>query len=190
MRTAAGLAARRPLVLAEPYRVRASAGFLAAPATTGPRRTIPGQHRRGRFAPLVRRSGSDAGAQYALTDAWGSSNPALSRQHAALSLLPQRDSGGEDDRPHTLAVEIRPTREPSPLTITLLRLPRRSALPSIGAQTTRSASPVERRLPAATQMRVARPSRGASPALLPPRFGFAERRRPPRLSVDIALRGA
>jgi hypothetical protein len=48
MRTVAGLATR-PLVLVEPCRLRASAGFLAAPATTGARRAIFGPHDGGRL---------------------------------------------------------------------------------------------------------------------------------------------
>src|SRR5918994_3808838 len=81
MRTAADERRGGHLVLESPPGLRASAGFLAAPATTGPRRAIPGPRRRGRFAPLVHRSGSDAGAQCA-DCAWDSSK--------RVTLPPQR----------------------------------------------------------------------------------------------------
>ena len=58
-----------------PSGFRASAGLQATSATTGLAERFPAHIEGGRLAPLLHRTSSDAGARYALTDAWDSSRP-------------------------------------------------------------------------------------------------------------------
>ena len=68
--------------------------------TTGPRRAIPGPRRRGRFAPLGHRSGSDAGAQCA-DCAWDSSKRVTlppQRRGDRFATKPFKQTGAENDQ--------------------------------------------------------------------------------------------
>src|SRR5918995_4031133 len=94
MRMAAGLAIRRPV---GPR--RATPAFEHQPASRPlplPRalaERFPAHIEGGRFAPLLHRISSDAGARYALTDAWDSSRPGAPMADTwALTLGPKADA--------------------------------------------------------------------------------------------------
>src|SRR5918995_900168 len=76
-----------------PSGFRASAGLQATSATTGLAERFPAHIEGGRFAPLLHRISSDAGARYALTDAWDSSRPGAPMADTwALTLGPKADA--------------------------------------------------------------------------------------------------